>query len=539
MENSRADSAEGSYFKFDNDKKYFSDDPSLRTLDSEISNPLDFLKQSKNDSNVDSLQLSGFSSGNQDYSYSDITNQDVFDLGVDPSAPSDAIRSLFTFAGFRLGISLLVNPIVLSQTLLQVQCRSNEINNGDKQEELDEDYEIEEIQRSLQSGYSTSQNHQQIGHGKANRDGYIGSVNINNKNRIPTQPYQIDPSNQTKYSVITALLSHPTEGTLSLFKGSFSRWAYEMLHLLLQPTIESVINESTGVYDDSLSLQFNDTGTTSIFAIMASHLIVGYLLSPLEIVRTRLSVQSLSPIHRKYNGVFDCLKKINSEEGGIISGVYLNPFHVIPALIQHTINPFFSSMGNVVFSKLLDLDPYMDPIKLSLASLFWRLSQLFISLPVDTIRKRLMAQPNYKFIGNGSTASRSKFKEFKTVVRISPFPYTGMINCAWRVITEEGAITNKPNFKDIPNKQAPYEYRKRSSAERSGYKRDSGIRPDSSSSKSARSSQQTYQFEQQTSYSVGSWGLRGLYPGLISSVALNLSIFGLRIISSDIDESAY
>ncbi|OLY80614.1 Mitochondrial substrate carrier family protein B [Smittium mucronatum] len=389
------------------------------------------------------------------------------------------------------------------------------------------------------------QNQQQLGYGKTNQNGYLESINVEGKNRALVQPYQIDPSNQTKYAVITALLSHPTEGFLSLFKGAFSKWMYEMLHLLLQPTLESLINESTGVYEDSSLLQYNDTGATSIFALMASHLVVGYLLSPLEIVRTRLSVQSLSPIHRKYNGILDCLKKINSEEGGLIMGVYLNPFHAIPAFVQHTVNPFFSNFGNVIFSRVLDLDPYMDPFKLNVASLFWRLSQLFVSLPVDTVRKRLMAQPNYKFIGNGSVSPDEKFREFKTVVKISSVPYTGMINCAWRVVTEEGDSGLRANTKVLRDSLNPYETQRRSNSEKDSYHRGADGRSDKGKNrKNDRSSPLTQQKKSKTDASgyginLQNWSLRGLYPGLLSSVLLNISIFGLSLISVDIDETAY
>ncbi|CAJ0825919.1 15537_t:CDS:2 [Entrophospora sp. SA101] len=50
---------------------------------------------------------------------------------------------------------------------------------------------------------------------------------------------------------------------------------------------DSKLNEAFDLYDDTIPLIYLDHATPNVVTKVASHLIVGVLLSPLEIVRTR------------------------------------------------------------------------------------------------------------------------------------------------------------------------------------------------------------------------------------------------------------
>lgn len=69
--------------------------------------------------------------------------------------------------------------------------------------------------------------------------------------------------------------------------GQYMNWFYEMLHLLLQPTLEGTFNDLFDLYDDTIPLVHLDTVGPNVATLVASHLVVGVLLSPLELVRTR------------------------------------------------------------------------------------------------------------------------------------------------------------------------------------------------------------------------------------------------------------
>ncbi|PVU85100.1 hypothetical protein BB560_007146, partial [Smittium megazygosporum] len=226
----------------------------------------------------------------------------------------------------------------------------------------EESSEFADIQPTVNSAAAVNFR-QSVGTGKVNHNGYTVSAGDSEGKYYPLQPYQINSTDRNKWSIIKALYSHPSEGFLSLFKGSFTKWTQETMNFLLQPTVESMLNYFLDAYSDpSLSISdYGDLSTSSPIAALLSHVVVGYLLSPLDIVRTRLEIQPSSPIYRKYNGIWDTLKKINSEEGGIVRGIYLNPFHSIPSIIQSTVNSFFENFGPSIFSSIINYDPYVAP----------------------------------------------------------------------------------------------------------------------------------------------------------------------------------
>lgn len=105
--------------------------------------------------------------------------------------------------------------------------------------------------------------------------------------------------------ILSRIVRQPTEGWKSLFKGNFNNtmieevyssscyigqrvtWIHEMLWGLLQPGLQSMLNDLFGLYDDTIPLSHLDRIAPNIITLVASHIVVGVLLSPLEIIRTR------------------------------------------------------------------------------------------------------------------------------------------------------------------------------------------------------------------------------------------------------------
>lgn len=73
----------------------------------------------------------------------------------------------------------------------------------------------------------------------------------------------------------------------SSYIGQRVTWIHEMLWGLLQPGLQSTLNDLFGLYDDTIPLSHLDRIAPNIITLVASHIVVGVLLSPLEIIRTR------------------------------------------------------------------------------------------------------------------------------------------------------------------------------------------------------------------------------------------------------------
>ncbi|KAG5460380.1 MAG: hypothetical protein BJ554DRAFT_7582 [Olpidium bornovanus] len=100
-------------------------------------------------------------------------------------------------------------------------------------------------------------------------------------------PYELPPLENGVWDAIGAVGNHPTEGWGSLWKGQFTNWLYQMTQLFMQPTLEGVLNDLFDLYDDTIPLVHLDNVTPNLATLVTSHVVVGWVLSPLELVRTR------------------------------------------------------------------------------------------------------------------------------------------------------------------------------------------------------------------------------------------------------------
>ncbi|KAJ1965859.1 hypothetical protein GGI12_000488 [Dipsacomyces acuminosporus] len=509
----------------------------------ELRNPLEGLRNATADSQFASnpLALSGISSDINGLRLENLDSADL-DMYTEHVDTAQAATELVKFAGYRYLATLAACPFNIAQTLLQVQYlpaaakyalaeaqgqgsssvsdeRGGEVGEDDDDEAPDpDDPAYYDYLRARQTGSSAQ--YRAAARARVDHRGYI--IPTQEKDAGGVKPgYHLDALPTSKFTVLRRIVTHPTEGFLSLFKGAFSQWAYDMLHLLLQPTLEGLLNEMLGLYDSAPMSTYIDSSAPSALTLVGSNVIVGWLLSPLELVRTRLMIQSASPIHRKYDGAFHALKTVAREEGGL-SALYFSPFHLIPTLVKHTLDPVFRNLGSFALDRVAGIDPYEHPGTFALGGLIWKTISVAIMLPVETIRTRLQAQTRYaKRISSGSSqlsSSKSSakdkqqaasFKEFRTCVPLSTVPYTGMANCAWRIFTEEGE-----SLRQIKKRKTP------ANAQAS---------PSSSDGNS----------KTQTVGSVGHYGLRGLYPGFTLQLVANVAIFGLGFIATEEIEDGF
>lgn len=148
-------------------------------------------------------------------------------------------------------------------------------------------------------------------------------------------------------------------------------------------------------------------------------------------------------MQRKYKGPFHALKTIIQEEGGV-KGLYFS-HNLLPTILYHTITPLLQNTTPLIIDRVLRISANESPFMYSLAELGLNTLEVIITLPLDTIRKRLQCQIRTRTPGN---------KRFETVVATRPVPYTGIANAAYCIIKEEGGKPNrKKGKKAVPQKR--------------------------------------------------------------------------------------
>ncbi|KAG6891052.1 hypothetical protein C0995_014140 [Termitomyces sp. Mi166 len=167
---------------------------------------------------------------------------------------------------------------------------------------------------------------------------------------------------------------------------------------------------------------------------VASHLITGFLLSPLDLVRTRLIVQSYTSRYRTYTGPVDALSQILRDEGGL-KGIYFHPHLFVPTIIDNALRPIVSlALPSMLAGYLgMQISEETNPWAWAFMELGGSCIGLLITLPFETIRRRLQVQV------------RGTAKPLKGCVELRPAPYNGIVDAFWHILTEERS--------DLPIKQ--------------------------------------------------------------------------------------
>jgi len=143
-----------------------------------------------------------------------------------------------------------------------------------------------------------------------------------------TRPEYIIPVGSANgvWGMIKRIAKFRGEGWLALWKGMLSKSVFhnfsfyddqglltscltEILSSTMQPLIQNLLQS---IFLPTMS-PFHQP---PIVLPVASHLITGFLLSPLDLIRTRLIVQSFTSRHRTYSGPIDALSQILRNEGG-------------------------------------------------------------------------------------------------------------------------------------------------------------------------------------------------------------------------------
>lgn len=123
----------------------------------------------------------------------------------------------------------------------------------------------------------------------------------------------------------------------------------------------------------------------------------------------------------------DALRTILAEEGGL-RGLYLS-HNLIPTVLFHTVVPLLQNTTPLIIDRVFHISANDSPFLYSLAELGLNTLEILITLPLDTIRKRMQCQIRTRTPGK---------KRFSPVVALRPVPYTGVADAFYRIVKEEG-----------------------------------------------------------------------------------------------------
>jgi len=160
---------------------------------------------------------------------------------------------------------------------------------------------------------------------------------------------------------------------------------------------------------------------------IASHVFTALLLSPLDLIRTRLVVQSYNPRYRSYSGPLDALLKVLRDEGGL-KAIYFHPHLFIPAFLDSALRSAVSFALPGLIASYFGAPHITDdshPITWACVELAASCIGLLLTLPIETIRRRLQVQV------------RGTAQPIKACVELRPAPYNGVVDAFWHILTEE------------------------------------------------------------------------------------------------------
>ncbi|KAF9015033.1 mitochondrial carrier domain-containing protein [Cyathus striatus] len=354
----------------------------------------------------------------------------LFDLSPSLDHPSPEhfnfpvlLKDLLAAAAIQYSSTALVMPWEVGKLLLQVQWVPKDAGEPDAPEQEPADDENEDALSDSSSNDDsyfldpsvTVPRHPVM---RTDEQGYVLRRSVLEEG---TRPEYIIPVGTADgvWDMMKRVGRFRSEGWLSLWKGLFTSCITEVVSMSFQPFLHSFLQS---LFFPSMS-PFHQP---PVFIPVISHVITGFLLSPLDLVRTRLIVQSGSSRYRTYTGPFDALRQILRDEGGL-RGIYLHPHLLIPTIfdnaVQSIVSLTFPGMVASYFGANISEDTH--PLVWNVAELGGMGLGLLVNLPFETVRRRLQVQ------------TRGSAKPIKGCVELRPAPYNGIVDTFWHVLTEE------------------------------------------------------------------------------------------------------
>ena len=237
------------------------------------------------------------------------------------------------------------------------------------------------------------------------------------------------------------------EGVFGVWKGTNSTFVYGVLLRTIETWLRSCFSAlldlpDPGLFQSGIRLQGvgspgildSPNPALSVAVVVLAAGMAGYILSPIDMVRSRLI---LTPVTRGPRALIPSLRALPG---------FTCPQKLAPITLLHSTLPSLVTSSTRLFLKAwLKIDPVLTPASYSVSSFFIAITDLFIRLPLETVLRRghiavlasSMTQESSKTAASilplhSSTSSQ----RFRTIVPVGP--YKGIVGSIYHIIYEEG-----------------------------------------------------------------------------------------------------
>ncbi|KAF6800153.1 mitochondrial fusion protein [Colletotrichum sojae] len=220
------------------------------------------------------------------------------------------------------------------------------------------------------------------------------------------------------------------EGAWGVWKGSNATFLYSILSSLLENWSRSALSALFNVPDlgvkediDRLIDIASPYPWASLCVAAAAAVATGLILAPLDMVRTRLLVTSISKQPRRTLATLRALPS------------YLCPSPlVIPTILHSLIHPVLTLSTPLVLRTRFLIDSRVSPTTFSLAKFCASSTALFIKLPLETVLRR--GQVAVLSTSAYVRALSNKDQTLETIIQ--PGRYNGVMGTMFYIINQEG-----------------------------------------------------------------------------------------------------
>ncbi|KAI1466702.1 mitochondrial carrier [Daldinia caldariorum] len=251
------------------------------------------------------------------------------------------------------------------------------------------------------------------------------------------------------FDVLSQLWSK--ESIWGVWKGTNATFLYTVLQSLLENWSRSLLSALLNVPDlglkddvDRLVDVASPYPWVSLCVAAAAAVATGLILSPLDLVRTRLIVTSTGRAPRR---TLATLRSLPS---------WLCPSSLIaPTVLNSLVHPLLTLSTPLVLRTQFLIDREQSPMTFSVAKFCTSAASLFIKLPLETVLRRgqvaVLSEPTY-------LEALDQTDKLETIV--TPGPYRGVFGTMYSIATEEGsravyAVPTKASSRGRKAKQQP------------------------------------------------------------------------------------
>ncbi|CAK7225267.1 hypothetical protein SBRCBS47491_005829 [Sporothrix bragantina] len=239
------------------------------------------------------------------------------------------------------------------------------------------------------------------------------------------------------------------EGAWGVWKGTNASFTYAVLQSLLENWSRSLLSALFNVPDlgmkddvDRLIDIASPYPWASLFVAAAAAVATGLILSPLDVVRTRLII---TPASRQPRRALSLLRSLPS--------YVCSPLLVLPTVLHSLIHPLLTLSTPLVLRTRFMIDKDASPVAFSIAKFCSSSLALFVKLPIETVLRRgqaaLVSSPEYvralEPVLSSVKPGAKPLGQTASTLGLSPmeviFPlgrYNGVVGTMTHILWEEG-----------------------------------------------------------------------------------------------------